>query len=143
MSVSPVRGAELAFGGLSNVSYRIEDHLLVIVAEQQYTTGELRRVWADAVASPTWSEVRGVLLDVRRSGSLLQRPVAQLRATTGYFAMELTKYDLPCVLLVDGAVRYGLMRMTTAWLPQGVRVRVFRDEGGALRWLATMRAASG
>lgn len=102
-----------------------------------YPTEALRQVWAEASAAPERAGVRGVLLDLRRSASLVRRPVAELRQVTGYFAIELARDDLSCALLVKGAVRYGLMRMVASWVPGGVRVRVFRDGGEALTWLRT------
>lgn len=124
---------------MAPVRWQIDGPILRITCEGEYAVERMFEAWAEAVEDPGWPEITGALADLRRSRSLVRRPVADLRRTSSYFTVELARHDITCALLVEGAVRYGLMRMVASWIPGGVRVRVFRNEGKALAWLNTTR----
>lgn len=128
---------------MSGVVYQIEDGVLLMRAEGEYPPNALRDAWVEALADPAFASVVGVMLDARRSTSLVRRSLAVLRATADWFAVELSRQGLPCALLVDGSLRYGLLRMTVAWMPRGVAIQVFRNRERSLEWLGTRRKAAG
>lgn len=125
------------------VEWRIDGERLVVRCEGEYPGEALRRAWVAALEDPRGPGVRTLLVDVRRSAALIRRPIGELRRIAAYFAIELARRDVTCALLVEGAVRYGLMRMVASWIPGGVRVRVFRDEGQALGWLSKQKKNGG
>ncbi len=125
------------------IHWRIDGDRLLVRCEGEYPSEALVDAWVAALEDPRGPAVCTLLVDVRRSAALIRRPIGELRRVAGYFAFELARRDVTCALLVEGAVRYGLMRMVASWIPGGVRVRVFRDEGQALGWLSTTKRDGG
>lgn len=77
-----------------------------------------------------------ILLDLRESESVKDRSVGTLREMADYFVARAPRFGNRAALVVEGALRYGLMRMAAAWVEvHGVDAQVFRDEGEARRWL--------
>ena len=122
-----------------NVAIRIERNgdVFTVVAEGAYTREEMQGALNDVLASPDLPPHPGLLLDLRRSESMLRRSIPDMRAISHHFLVNADRFDRRVGLLVEGVTRYGLMRMVSMWLESaGIDARVSRDDGELHRWLS-------
>ena len=111
-------------------------NVFILRAEGTYTAAEMIRAFDGILATPGFPGGAAILLDVRRSESVLSRPVAEMRAITGHFERHAARFGNRVGLLVDGGARYGLMRMASAWVGmRGIQARVDTDPAPLIRWL--------
>ncbi len=90
----------------------------------------------EIVADPARPAPSHLILDVTRSESFQRRATADLRAITEHFLRHASVFERRCAVVVEGAVGYGLARMTSTWLEmEDVQVRIFSDTEEASRWL--------
>lgn len=112
-----------------------KDGILVITVDGDYTSAELKRVGAAAVANPDTPSPARILLDVSGAAGLTNRPPAELMETAAFFASLGDALHGVAVLAPDEA-SYGLMRMgMTLYAGRGMRAEVFRDRLQATAWL--------
>lgn len=119
------------------VSWTVRERLCVIRVEGTYGFDALREAWLEVKNHPDWLEPRAQIVDLRQADSLVGRSTHELRIIGGYFAREYAETNTRCALLVTGGVRYGLMRMVTAWISRTIDIQVFTDETQATRWSMT------
>jgi hypothetical protein len=102
-----------------------------------YTTEELQDAWLEAERSPRFPAAPVVCVDVRETASLVDRSVAEIRATTRWFIARARATNRICALVAREGTQYGLARMISVWLElNGFHVFVTTDADDAIRWLA-------
>jgi hypothetical protein len=112
-----------------------KDGILVITADGDYTTSEMRRVAEAAVASPDTQVPARILLDMSGAASMKNRTSDELFELADFFTGLGDNLDAVAVLAPDEA-SYGLMRMgMTLYTGRGVRADVFRARPEAVGWL--------
>ena len=112
-----------------------KDGILVVTADGDYTTSEMRRVAAAAVGSPDTQIPVRILLDMSGAATLKSRASDELFELADFFTSLEDKLDAVAVLAPDEA-SYGLMRMgMTLYTGRGVRANVFRARSEAVEWL--------
>jgi len=114
-----------------------KDGILVITVDGDYTSSELRRVGAAAVAHPDTRVPARILLDVSGAAGLKNRPRAELMETADFFASMGEALGAMAVLAPDDA-SHGLMRMGLAmYAARGIPAEIFRNRPEAVEWLKT------
>jgi len=114
-----------------------KEGVLVITVDGDYTSGELQRVGARALASPDVPAPARILLDVSGAAGLGNRSGAELMETADFFASMGLALSAVAILAPDDE-SHRLMRMgMTLYADRGIQAEVFRDRTGAMAWLAT------
>lgn len=117
------------------MSYRLEGRLLVVIAEGHYPVQELKDVFEGAMRDPELPADARLVVDVSRSESLIRRSTPELRELERFFLGHAPRVGGRVALVVEGLVRFGLMRMAAAWVDlAGYQARVFRDLEQARAW---------
>lgn len=110
-----------------------KEGILVITVDGDFTSSELRRVGAAAVAHPDTRVPARILLDVSGAAGLKNHPSAGLMETADFFASM--ALGAMAVLAPDDT-SHGLMRMGLAmYAVRGIRAEVFRNRPEAMEWL--------
>lgn len=120
-------------GRLSNVAYEVDGCLITLRCRGRYSIDTLVEVIDKLLSSaehPRWR----VLLDARASDSLLTRSTDELREISEFITKRSSKVERVAIL-VDGLLRYGLMRMASSWVNHLIDVQVFREMDQAHAWL--------
>lgn len=113
----------------------VDDAVLAIAVDGDYTQEELHRVVDAALEDDATPTPPLILLDLSGAASLGGRSDDELRATAAFFADREPPVSRVAVL-VRGDILQDLMRMGTAFAVQeGLRASPFRDRGEALDWL--------
>jgi hypothetical protein len=121
--------------GMSVIVHR-EGRLVVVQCIGQYSPDDIFQRLDEAERAPNYPEEPEMLLDVRNAQSVLRRPSRELRGVTHRFARRAARYGHRCAILVEGRLRYGLMRMAATWIGfENVDARVFTSEPEAKQWL--------
>jgi hypothetical protein len=114
-----------------------DGRVFTIVCEGTYAADDLIEAFDAIVARADLPEDPVLVLDVRRSESLLSRSITELRRVAQHFTSHARHVGRRLAIVVEGPARYGLMRMAAAWASfDGSDVRVFLDRDEAVRWLS-------
>ncbi|MFQ5538626.1 MAG: hypothetical protein ACE5GJ_14385 [Gemmatimonadota bacterium] len=125
------------------VFYKHLEFCLLIVADGDYTPGEMRRVGKAALEDPETQKPARVLLDMSGAASLRNHRPADLRETARFFAQLVEMVDRVAVLATDD-LSFGLMRMAAAFgEANGLKVEVFREKDTALASLVAPPGSEG
>lgn len=119
---------------------QMEDGILRVVVDGDYTSSELRRKGSEAArtAVETLGGPVFVLLDFSGAAGLRNKRATELRETAAFFASQPSLARVAVVAVSDLA--FGLMRMgATFGAEEGLQVQAFRDREMALAWLAEGR----
>ena len=112
-----------------------KDGILVITVDGDYTSTELKRVGAAAVADPEAPAPARILLDVSGAAGLTNRPPAELGEVADFFASLGASLHALAVLAPDDA-SHALMRVGMGlYAGSGLRSQVFRGRPEAMAWL--------
>jgi hypothetical protein len=85
---------------------------------------------------PNAARVRGTVIDLRESADFPKRSRAELESVGRYVATLREELGGRMAIVVGDEVGYGLSRVLAAWAGvNGLPVRSFYDEGGAIAWL--------
>ena len=122
----------------------VHDGILVITADGDYTSNELRRVGEAAVHAEGTPRPALVLVDMSGASALGERSPTDLRGTASYFANFGPALAAVGVLAPDD-LTFGLMRMAETFFTMNeppTAIRVFRSRPDAVAWLHQQRQES-
>ena len=108
----------------------------MIVPVGTHDSAEVRQAWLSAEADRAYPSNARICLDVRGSGSLARRPMADLRATADWFIGRADRAGRCCAVVARPGAQYGLMRMASTWLDfKGIDAFVATTLEEAVAWL--------
>lgn len=117
------------------VTYSFAGEVLEISAVGAYPTGEVARVFRDAIADPNRPPLRALLYDVRESTVIGSRSTPDVQAAITFFQSLAPYIGRRVALLATSDAAYGVMRMVAGWAAAAaVDAQVFRDRDDALEW---------
>lgn len=120
-----------------------EGSTFVVTPIGRYPAQDLADALDEILAVEDFPCDAGIVLDVRRAESLLDRSWREIADITRNFAASSDAFGRRCALVVEGLLRFGLMRMASAWASaHGVEARIFRDEGKARDWVRAAAVGS-
>jgi hypothetical protein len=117
---------------------RIEQDVLVIESNGAHTRQEMEAAVLGGIARPDASELKGVLVDLRNSRSILERSSKELHEAAAYYASHKDQIGGRVAIVAASDASYGLGRMASVTAEDlGLRVFVCRDLTQAWEFLLT------
>jgi hypothetical protein len=102
----------------------------------RYSTADATTALAAVLPEPSVAEVRGTLLDLRRSIAIETRTAEELREWARYLASMSEFLGRRAAILVGSDLAYGLARMVAARIEESIlAIKIVRDEIEGLDWL--------
>jgi hypothetical protein len=124
------------------VRYWFEANIFRMEMEGEYSIQDAIDCFDEAFMDPAFPANARFLLDVSRADSLVRHTNSEMQQVLEHFILRSDRVGRKCALVAESPVNYGKMRMAAAWgQDQNVDVRVFRDQGEAVRWLKSAEKA--
>lgn len=120
-----------------SVTYTLEDDLVWLHHDDDYTTDDVRRALVAALADASLPpDRRKFLMDVTQSRSLAERSVEEVKSMAAFFASHADTLNGRLAILATEGLYYGLMRIAAAYAEcSNLTTKVFSDCDAALAWL--------
>jgi len=114
---------------------KMQDGVLYMVVDGDYTSDELRRKGAAALEDPATPTPVPVLVDMSGAAGLRKKGVEAIRGTTDFFSAR-AEYVERVALLAPSDLAYGVMNQGAVFAEgRGLEARPFRTRAEALEWL--------
>ena len=123
-------------GGPMELAFAFACGIFTVRLGGRYAVQEGQVALRAVLPDPSAARVTGTVIDLRESTDFAMRSRAELESVGLYVAGLRERLGGRMAILVRDEVEYGLSRVVAAWAGlNGLPVRSFFDEGGAIAWL--------